>query len=227
MSRWPRTASPTWSSWRSTLLAERGWRALLASPSWRAGPGVPLAQVYAELPDRAGAAARARAAGSTPRCSPSTMAELDGMTPARAGVRADHAPARRHGALQGGPARARPRGRRAIPACSPPPAATSTGSAAACSMPPRPRTARPRRRWRGGCWARSTCGPSRSGSTTTRPTWRVPWPSSIAACSRRRRPRNGSPASAASAPARPRHGRRLERARRLIDFQLEPPLHST
>ena len=80
------------------------------SPSWRAGPSCRWPGSMPSCPTAARRAAPRSAAGSTRRCSAIDLAELDGMTPARAGVRADHAPARRHGALQGRPARPRPRG---------------------------------------------------------------------------------------------------------------------
>ena len=109
MSRWPRRARPIWSSWRSSC-----WRSAAGSaspsPSWRAGPSCRWPQVYAELPDRAallrvlGRRLDARDAGHR-----HGRARRD--EPARAGVRADHAPARRHGALQGGPAHPRAQGR--------------------------------------------------------------------------------------------------------------------
>ena len=58
------------------------------------------------------------------------------------------------------------------------------------------------------------CGLSqafRSGSTTTRRTWRAPWPNSTAACSRRRQQPGGWPASPGSVPARPRPRQRREK----------------
>ena len=160
---------------------------------------LPLAEVYAELPDRA-ALLRALGRRLDAEMLAIEVAELDGHEPARAGVRADHAPPRRHGALQGGPAQLwRGKAGReptllAAACCNLEPAQPSPGGCRGIDGRPGHAAG-----WRGGPRRRSICGPSGSGSTTIRRTWRVPWPSSTAACSRPRAWRGGSLASAGSA----------------------------
>ena len=206
-------------AWRSSCWPSAAGSAS-PSPSWRAGRGCHWPR---SMPSCRIAPALLRVA--RPPAGRGDAGHRHGRAgrhePARAGVRADHAPARRHGALREGLRTPRAQGR------------ARAHAAARRLLQPRPAQPSPARRRRDRrrpvmhrmarrATARSICGPSGSGWTTTRRTWRVPWPSSTAACSRPRPWRGGSLGFGRFARALPRPRRRPEPAdlvRRLIDFQ--------
>ena len=121
------------------LIAEQRLAAASAWPSSRRRAGVPLARVYAELPDRRAAAGAAGPSARRLAMLGDRAGRAGRHDAARAGVRAGHAPARRDGAVQARPsrrsadeaaARSGPAGRQ--------PCAMSAGWAAGCSTPPGP-----------------------------------------------------------------------------------------
>ena len=135
------------------LVAERGWAgsARPSSPSRRAVAGAGLCRAA----DRRGLARPSRPpAGRADAGSAAGRAGRDDL--ARARVRAGHAPAGRHGALQGRELRALARAAPRDPALLVMALCNLDRLGAGCSTPPKPAGG-----WstasRARCWARSTC----------------------------------------------------------------------